>query len=242
MVKISEKRTIQIPPTKIDNKLLSNIGQILKDECPKDHEVSIQINADSRDIETEDVKEIANMDIPSDTYSIEMLMELPPILAAMTSFAGEKDIEKSIEVVMDLKSPEKKSKIRVKGKNATWVQGVAERIVKVIEKNRLVHRHIARYEQIRFAMSMGTSALLSLALGFAVWFFSKELSMAFLVSFLFFYVLAYSLKRFFDWLFPYFDIENPDFKPRKVRKWAVGILWSSGILTNLIFWILSLPR
>jgi len=233
MVKISEKRTIKIPPTKIDGNLLFNVGKILKDECPKQYEISIRINADSRDIETGNYEELKDLEIPADTYKIVMEtrseIEMNP-----TDFP--------IRIEIDTVIPKKNSKIQVKGENATWVQGVGERIFRAFEKNKLLHRHIAKFENVRLVMSIITSALLSLAVGFAIWYCSKEFVWAFYTAFLSFYLFVYILKRFFDWLFPYFDIINEDFKPRKVRKWALTLLWSSGILTNIIFYLLSLPR
>jgi hypothetical protein len=48
------------------------------------------------------------------------------------------------------------------------------------------------------------------------------------------------LKRFFDWVFPYFEIGNEDFKPRKFRKVAFGILITSGVLPAIVVRLIGL--
>jgi hypothetical protein len=233
MVKVTEKRTEKIEPTKIDMSLLVNVGQVISEECPKDHKVSIVIVSNSRDIETDDYRELKNMEIPADTRFIRMSAD-----------EGDEEFRipwtKPIEVAMDVDFPRKNSRVSVRGNNATWVQGVSERLVKEFDKKKLMHRYIAKYEFSRVAASMAVTALLVTVLGFALLRFAVNPSLVSLIAIGLWYAVTMLLKRFFDWLFPYFDIDNPDFRPRKFRKAAVGLLLGSGIVGILIEWGLRL--
>jgi hypothetical protein len=232
MVRISQKRTTDIPPVKIDNDLLFKIGNILKEECPKDGTVEVSINSDSMDIGIENVEELKGLEIPADTYKI--LMVLDHVI-----HPADEDIPE-ISIAIDTKSPRKESKIRVNGQNATRVKGVSERLCEKFNENRLSYRYIAKYENLRLLLGMATSALLSYVTGFALWYFTQNLnSVVFFVAG-FFYAFSMLLKRAYDWLFPYFEIDNKNFKPKRIRKWALAILWGSGLIPTVIFRLLGL--
>lgn len=237
MVKITEKRTEKIEPTKIDIDLLTSVGKVISDECPKDHKVSIVIVSNSRDLETDDYRELKKMEIPASTRFIGMSV-------------NEKEEEfripwtKPIEVAIDMAFPKKNSRVSVRGNNATWVQGVSERLFEEFDKKKLMHRYIAKYEFSRVAISMAVAALFVTVLGFALLRFAVNPPLVSLVVLGVWYAVIMLLRRFFDWLFPYFDIDNPDFRPRKFRKAAVGLLLGSGIVGILIEWglrLISIP-
>lgn len=235
MVRIREKRSVKIPPTKIDKELLGDIGQILKAERPQKSEISIKLYADSRDIETEDVKETANMDIPSDTYLIEMMTgHLYLSILADTSEVSEN----SIQVKIDLGRPQD-SKIRIIGKKSTWVRGVTEGLLEAFKKKKLGYSFIAKHDTVRRIMSWLSSALLAVASGYILLSLRIEAVYVFVFGILLFAVMIDILKRFFDWVFPYFEIASDDFMPRKVRKIALGILWGSGIVPTIVLKILG---
>jgi len=226
-VNITEKSSSTIAPTRIDKELLMEIGEILKQECKEDCEVSIELYSDSKDIETEDSKAFQDVPIPADTYEVSM---------GIISYEDYNPVE----IEIDTKKP-KNCKIRVMGKNATWVRGASRRLTEAFEKKKLGYRHIAKYESIRLLMSMVASALLSYVGGFVLWyskFFEPFYVMLFVVAF--FYAMSMLVKRFFDWLFPYFEIGSEDFKPRKFRKIALAILWGSGILPTILFRLFGL--
>lgn len=223
---IREKRSISIAPTRIDKELLVEVGQILKQECKKDCEVSIELDADSREIETEDSKTFEKVTIPADTYAVTM------------SIFSYEDYN-PVEIEIDIKKP-KDSKIRVMGENATWVQGVSDRLIKEFDKKKLAYRYIARYEPVRLLMSIVTSVLLSYVTGFALWLLKIDFSTIILSIAVFFYALTVSIKRFFDWVFRYFELGSEDFKPRKFRKLILAILWGSGIISTILFKLLGL--
>lgn len=228
MVKIREKRSESINPTRIDGELLVDVGQILRADCPSEHEIVIELDADSKEILTEDSKEFANIDIPSDTYRIQMAIR-----------SKEETPFNPVEIELDVRHP-KDSKIRVMGENATWVQGVAQKLVRAFEKKKLGYRHIAKYETIRTVMSLISSGLLTYVGGFVLWLFKVELLYILLFVVVFFYAMTSLIKRFFDWVFPFFEIESEGFLPRKVRKLALAFLWVSGILPTVVFWLLGL--
>lgn len=228
MVKISEKRSLNIPPTRIDKELLIKVGQILKAECPKEHEISIQVYSDSRNIITENSEEFKNIEIPSDTYRIEMTIRHPIVLG-----------KTPIQIEMDLRRP-KNSKFRVMGENATWVHGVTELLSEAFEKKKLGYSYIAKSKNLRSLMSFATSLLLAYTIGSVVLFFNIEYNTAFTSGLISFLVAIGLTDRFFNWVFPYFEIGNEDFSPPKVRKWALTILWGSGILPMIILKIFGL--
>ena len=226
-VNIREKRSSRSAPTRIDKELLVELGQILKQECKKDCEISIELDADSKEIETEDSKTFDNVTIPADTYAV-----------TMGIFSYEE--YNPVEIEIDIKKPTD-SKIRVMGENATWVQGVSERLAKAFEKKKLGYRPIAKYEWIRLVMSMIASGFLSYASGFAIWYFKLFEPLYVIVYVLtFFYAMSMLIKRFFDWVFPYFEIGSEDFRPRKFRKLLLAILWGSGIIPTILFRLLGL--
>lgn len=248
MVKISEKRSVTIPPTRIDTDLLVKVGQMLKEECSEMHAsklayVSIELNAESRDIATNHCEELEKIAIPSDTYHVSMRVFSAKKLASnsttLTTLTPIINWTNPIEVEIDVRRP-KNSKIRVKGEKATWVQGVTEGIVSLFEKKRLGYRHIAKYEIIRTALSMISSALLTYVSGYCLWLLKIEPFYILLFIMGFFYAMSMLVKRFFDWVFPYFEIASEDFMPRKVRKWALALLWGSGLLPTIIFKIFGL--
>jgi len=226
-VNITEKSSSSIAPTRIDKELLMEVGEILKQECKEDCKVSIELYSDSKDIETGDSKAFQDLPIPADTYEVRM---------EIISY----DDYDPVEIEIDTKKP-KNCKIRVMGENATWVRGASRRLTEAFEKKKLGYRHIAKYEPIRLFMSMVASALLSYVVGFGLLyskFFEPSYVMLFVVAF--FYAMSLLIKRFFDWIFPYFEIGSGDFKPRKFRKIALAILWGSGILPTILFKLLGL--
>jgi hypothetical protein len=225
MVKITAKRTEKIQPTKVDNDLLFRVGQIMHSECPENQKTSIMINADSKDIESDNFEEIKGIEIPADTYFIHMAICPEDI---------DLPWENPIDISIDSKFPIKNSRIRVRGNDETWVQGVSDRIVKEFSRKKLMHRPIAEYEFIRLTTSIGSSALLMTVLGLALLRFLVPSSVVTAFVAILFYVVVIGLKRFFDWLFPYFEIDNDAFKPRKFRRIALSLIWGSGFVGIII--------
>jgi hypothetical protein len=235
MVRVSEKRSMRIPPVKIDKGLLVSVGEILKAECSEHSIFSFALYADSKDIETEDSKEFNEIEIPPDTYAIEMTATA----YAAKSLVEEEPWENPIEIEIDIRKP-KNSQIRVRGEKRSWVAGVSDSIVKAFERKRLGYRHIASNEVTRSVMAVISSVLLTYVSGFALSLFHVEALYLLMFIASFFYFMTLILKRFFDRVFPYFEIDNEEFLPRKVRKWALLLLWSSGIIPAIIFKILGL--
>lgn len=225
---IREKRSTSICPTRLDQELLVDVGQILREECKKEEGISIELDADSREIETEDSTEFAQIDIPSDTYSIRMVIY------------SDDEYYDPVEIEIDLRKPTN-SRIRVMGENATWVQGVSDRLTTAFEKKKLGYRHLAKYPLLRFTSSILTSILLSYVVGLALWIVTAEPTYVIMFVAVFFYAMAMLIKKFFDWVFPYFEIASSDFLPKRVRKWALTRLFGSGIVPAIVFKLLGLP-
>jgi hypothetical protein len=200
----------------------------MHERCPKGYKVSIAVNADSKDIESENYKELEKLEIPVDTYSINLAVDTEE-----TSLPWENPIQ----ITIDMQSP-KKSRIRVRGNETVWVKTVSSGLVQEFEKKKLMYRHIAKYEPLRLISAFVSSALLMTVLGFALLRLPVEPSIVFIVVAVLFYGVAMLLKRFFDWVFPYFEIDSNDFKPRKFRKATLGLLWGSGIIGIFIEWVL----
>jgi hypothetical protein len=232
MVKITEKRTEKIPPSRIDNDLLFNLGQIMDEVRPtKNHVVSTIINTDTRDIESEDYKELKEgIKLTADTYRI---------LMGLSTEELDVPWENAIYISIDTQSPKKRSRIRVRSNDSTWVQGVSDRLFEEFKKKRLNHRHIALYESLRLGISIGSSMLIMTVLGLALIEFPIIASFTTVVLLVLFYPMTLLLKRGFDWLFPYFEIDVADFKPSKYRKKILGLLWGSGFLGIIIELILN---
>lgn len=235
MVKITAKRSMNVLPTRIDKDMLSRLGQILKKECSDQQSLSISLYSDSLDIEVEDCKEFENIELPSDTYSIQMALNNTIAVSVGKVVVGTKPIE----IEMDMRQP-KNSKVRVRGENTTWVSGVTEAIVKAFERKKLRYWFVAKHEFARTLLSWFSSAVFGFSVGFALWHFGLEPLYSFVVAVATFGVMTNLLKRFFDWVFPYFEIGNEDFKPRKFRKVAFGILITSGVLPTIVLKLIGL--
>jgi hypothetical protein len=225
MVKITEKRTEKIKPTKIDNDLLFRLGGILNSECADNQKVFVTINADCKDIECENHLELKDIEIPADTYFVHM---------GVTPEDEDLSWENPIDISIDMKFPIKNSKISVRGNKEALVRGISATIVKELNRKKLMHRYFAQYSFLRLATSIGSSVLLMTVLGLALLRFSINPSYVSLFLAALFYVVVVLLNHFFTWVFPYFEIDNDDFKPRKFRKAALGLLWGSGFLGIVI--------
>jgi len=231
MVKRSAKKSVGIPPIRIDNDFFGKLGKVLRTECP-DYLVHISIFSDSIDIEsedkvTEDYKEFEKEEIPSDTYRI-----------SITSYRGNKPSKTlPVEIEIDCRQP-KNSKIRVYGEKTGWVEGTTKTLLDVFNKKRLGYRHIAKYSSVRAIISWVSSGFLAFAVGYLLSIKIEFLYVAIgtLISFA---VFLETLRRFYYWVFPYFEIGNEDFKPKKFRKLAWGILAASGILQGIIIAIIT---
>lgn len=221
MVKITDKRTEKIQPTKIDNDLLFSVSRIMQEACPEGFKVSVVINSDSKDIETETNEELREQEIPADTYFVHLSIDNESVAVPW---------ENPVDITIDTKFPEKNSRIRVRGNDPTWVLGVSERLVSEFNKKKLGYRHLAKYENLRFTISILLAGLFAalLALGMAR-IPGLGTFYGFLVIITVFYAMMVLLRRFLDWVFPYFEIVNEEFKPRKFRKLALGILLGSGV-------------
>jgi hypothetical protein len=231
MPRISQKRTIDIPPVKIDGDLLFRVGKILKEVCPEQGYVKVSLNSDSMDIGIDDIEELKSQTIPVDTDTIEM------------RFSDEVRFDENtpdISITINTKFPKKESKIRVYGKDATWVQGVSERLCKEFNENKLSYGYLSQYSNLRFLLAMVTSALLSYVTGIGIWYFTANSGYSVIFVAVFFYAFSVLLNRFYDWLFPYFELDNKNFKPKKYRKLALTFLWGSGILPTIIIRLLGL--
>jgi hypothetical protein len=231
MVRISLKRTIDIPPVRIDNDLLFKMGKILEEACPKEGKVRVGIQSDSMDIGIEGIEELKSIEIQSDIYQIDM------------GFNQELYLDEDapdISIKIDIKFPKKESHIRVYGQNATWVQGVSERLCKEFNDNKLSYGIISKYPNLRFLLALATSALLSYVVGNGFWYLTANTSYTVVFVAGFFYAFSIVLNRFYDWLFPYFELDSKNFKPKKYRKLTLAILWGSGILPTIILRLLGI--
>jgi len=89
-------------------------------------------------------------------------------------------------------------------------------------------------------MSWISSVLLAYSIGSVLWFFKIEAGYVFLFGLAFFFIMTELTKRFFNWVFPYFEIESKQFLPPKVRKLTLTILFGSGIIPALVLRIFGL--
>jgi hypothetical protein len=239
MVKRNAKKSVEIPPTRIDNDFFVKLGKVLKTECPN-YLVHISLFSDSIDIQSEDkipedYTEFEKEEIPTDTYKI-----------SITSYPRKAytDMEEPsetfpVEIEIDCQQP-RKSKIRIHGEKAGWVEGTTKTILDVFKKKRLGYRHIAKYSSVRAAISWISAGFLAFAVGYLLWSIKIEALYYGIGTLISFAIFIETLRRFYDWVFPYFEIGNEDFKPKKFRKLAYGILVASyGIIQTIILKLLG---
>jgi hypothetical protein len=144
-----------------------------------------------------------------------------------------------VEIEIDCRQP-KNSKIRVYGEKRGWVEGTTKTLLDVFNKKRLGYRHIAKYSSVRAIISWVSSGFLAFTVGYVLWSIKIEALQVGIGTFVSFRIFLETLRRFYGWVFPYFEIGNEDFKPKKFRKLAWGILAASGILQAIIIRLLGI--
>jgi len=272
MSKITEKRTSRVPPCKVNRSLIKEIGQILEEESPtiyndlveivikqrskstyykkypkelkKDAEESIYpweykpnytLIAHSKDIKSSKIAHFTDVEWPSDTKEISI---------SMGSFRTLRKIEINIYLERWRMSH---SQVSVSGKDSTWVNGMADRLEAVFQKELLGYRSIVEHFLLRILLSILTWISIAFAITYPLWPvikpFLKEgvtwIELFVIILFLGAFVVVVVLEEFLSWLFPRFEFGEVSL-PRRVRKWILGLLIGSGFIANIIFKLVGL--
>jgi len=228
LVKITEKRTHKIPSCRVDKELIFDIGNVIESSKRKDESVRYHLRAQSRDIQSQNLKEFAS-EAPKDVEEISMRL----VKSWSTIIEVEFDLEEGYMTT-------RHGKLSVSDPDATWVHGTADRLIACFEKKRLGYRSISERGEIRTTVSISLTIFMFASFTyFLSRLFSLDMdlvaSILVLAGMITFVILDIGLKR----LFPYFELENRPI-PRKTRKLIIGILIGSGLLPTIILKILGL--
>jgi hypothetical protein len=224
MSKITAKRTKKIPPCTIDKNLIKKVGTLLENDKSCNGRIEYKLDAKTSDVQASNVGDFIRADWGSDVNSITIRTN-------------------------DFKSPEVRitfdfhrlffNKFSVSGENATWVNGITNRLENIIEKNKV------KYHLIKTSLIIRTSlAFISvLALIIPIFLFLnsisiiKESNWQYSLSFIIFMFGFWGMNEFIQWLFPYFDYG--DSLQKSMRKWIWVILFGSGIVPTIILKLLG---
>lgn len=271
MSEVTEKRTFKIPPCKIDKVLVKRMGEILEkesstiyndllefaikkesekdyykkypDQLEEDAKSSIAeweykpeytLVAHSRNIESTDISGFTKVDWPSDTESLSVSI-------------GRHGAPKRIEIDIYLESWRmNESKLRVSGNNSTWVNGIADQLEAIFQKNLVGYHLIVEKLLLRVLLSILAWISIAFAVAYPLWpairpFLKPSVTFPtiFAIILLIGFVVFYPLELFMEWLFPRFEF-GPVSLSRRVRKWMWGLLVSSGLIVAIIFKLVGL--
>lgn len=236
MPEITEKRTVRIPPCKVNKKLIEEIGKFLEGE---DLEMSYSLDSRTKTIRSNDVNDFIGADWGSDLKEIVIGSVTRHVWRSSEEGVTEQHESRSVDIRINFSSP-KLSEFSVSYENAVWVDGIFRQIESIFEKYKLNYSflHTARLSGIyRLSLAIITTSTLS----YPIYLFSNanpsiEFLSDFLVIFAIFGFIA--LLSFINWVFPRFEYE--DNLQKRVRKWIWIALFGSGIVPSIILKLLGL--
>ena len=251
---VTEKRTIKIPPCKIDKGLIREIGQIMEMESEKIREEVIRdaersgiknakkfvddmlsseyfpsyvLKAKSRDVESHKIEHFVDTKWPPDTYTISL---------SLGGRAFARDVGINVEINLE-STMAKRSRVSVSGRDATWVHGIADRIEQIIRTKKLGYGAFVDHEILRV-----TTYIILLLGGLGVAYFVSPTVMEerYNSIWVFYFVLGVGfLEGIFRQLYPRFEFGGEPF-PKKIRKWIWTIVVGSGVISAIVLKIIGL--
>lgn len=226
MIKITEKRTFQIPPCRFDKELVRKITILLQNFRPH-----YSLTSPAKDIESDDATLFVGTEWPSDISTINISMR-----------GSYQSIDISINPGKGVES-----KVLVCGTNAVWVNGMADQLYLIFKNRRVSYYPFVEHQSLRTILSIFVIFLALWISNRRLWPLISEVvkgfcepsffALLFLVSIW----LVYPLYKFFTWLFPRFAFEGS--LEGKIRKmlWAIVIFLVAWVITELALpWLIAL--
>jgi hypothetical protein len=203
-----QKRTVRIPPTRIDKKLIQELGEYLEGLNSK-LLLTYSLDSKTKEIEKSKVKDFIEADWGKDIRTITIKSKT------------------ALRIKIDFQTP-RFSEYSVYGRDATWVSGLERCIGEKFSKNRLGYAPLKTKSWLRFLLISLIDILLCTPIYLALSpyaGYTNFVAMCFLV----FLLLLISLT---NWMFPYFEYGEPIQK--NVRKWIWFALIGTGIIPSII--------
>jgi len=222
MSKIIEKRTVKIPPVRVDKMLIREIGKLLESEELCKDRLSYSLDSKTQDLESKKVDDFVKANWGSELNEIKI----------------ETDYESPrVRVEIDFRRTYM-SEFSVSGTDATWVNGITNRMHDIFEKYRHSYYRIKTSWLMKLLVTIIVTAVLVYPIFLLVYPLIREnASFVFLIIF----PAGYGgLGVFFliDWLLPYFEYQET--LQKRLRMWIWILLFSSGLIPAIILKLLGL--
>lgn len=236
MSKIIEKRIIKIPPCHIDKKfLIESVGKIIEENFPeKEARIRYSIDSSSIEINSSNVMNFVSSKWPDrvDDISIQ---------------AGEYHQSPSIGLGFDFNSNSIRN-LEIYGEDAIWVNGIADRLEREIQNNKLGHSSFIENRFLKLPAVIISIISISWFLSVILYPLSKYFKFQATQMDLFIVILAIGgmfgwmlMWAFLDWLFPRYEY-GEKFIQKKIRKYILLFLGGSGIISYIFQKLLELSQ
>jgi hypothetical protein len=209
-----QKRTFSIQPTKVDKKLVQELGEFLENQEDRTLLLTYTLDSKTKEVTKEKVEDFVNSDWGQDMRKITI------------------NSKTAVRIKMDFSEPEL-SEYTVYGRNPTWVNGTTKCIGEIFQKYKLRYAPIKTNALLKASLVIFLDVLLCYPIFLALPFFSLSGTIV-VIPFLLFPILLYS---FVNWIFPYFEYGEP--LQKSMRKWIWLALISSGIIPSIILKLLG---
>ncbi len=216
MSSITSKITIPIKPTRIEKGLINELGELLENENLK---LQYHLDSKSQEISSSSVQEFISLDWGKDIQGITI----------STGYCEDP----YVKIEMNFNRSYSRECF-ISGKNATWVNGVANRIVEILEKYRLSYAPLKTNWLIKIFVPIILALILAYPIQLVFGLLTREgLTLAYLLV----QFSAIGLYLFIQWLFPYFEYG------KSIQKFMQKAIWfiivGSGIGTSIVLRILG---
>lgn len=231
---IVEKRSVKIPPCKIEKDLIREIGELLESQEPCENRLRYSLDTRSKDMKSRRVKDFVEAEWGLDINGIVIKAEY-----TISDIVDGKQ-EEIPEVEVNINFRYRSGYFSVSGKDATWVNGIANQVEQIFDKYKLKYYQVKSNWLIKLPLIIATSLPLVYPIhlvSIRFLYFETETSLFFLL-FLVSCLVAYGINKLIDWLFPYFEYgETPQ---AWARKWIWILLYGSGLIPSFILKLLGL--
>ena len=244
MSKVVEKRTVKIPPCQISKDLIRKIGKLLESEKKLGGRITYILRGATRNITSERVDDFVKADWGFVVESISIgtshgypIGDFYP--APARAEVGKEELNVTIQMYKQWGKP----RFSVSGKDATLIEGLANRLENIFVMHRSGYHRLADGWFLKFLISVVLTILfeypISIVIGTACAFFgimdTAIFTGAIVSSGILILISQYSLV---NWLFPYFEYGVTTQK--KMRKWIWLVLAGSGLIPAVILKIIGL--
>jgi len=233
MSKIIEKRIIKIPPCYVDRNLIESIGTIIEDGFP-DEDAEIKYSLDGSSIE-----------IKSSNVINFISTKWPDLVNKISIQAGHYHDSPSIGLDFDFKSKSVRE-LEIYGEDATWVNGIADRLEREIQNHKLGHSFFIEIGLLKLPVAILSVISISWFLSVILYPLFKFFNFQYTQMNIFIFCVGAGsiigwifMMIFLDWLFPRYEY-GEKFIQKKIRKYIMMFLTGSGIVSYIFQRLLEL--